>query len=69
MQRTPVTSSNIRSIGYDSTSETLEVEFTSGDVYQYAGVHVNEYEGVLRATSKGTYLNARIKDRYSCTKL
>ena len=35
MIRQPVSSSNIRSIGYDSMSSTLEIEFHSGGVYQY----------------------------------
>ena len=39
MIRQPVSSSNIRSIGYDSESNTLEIEFHSGGVYQYFGVH------------------------------
>lgn len=38
MIRQPVSSSNIRSIGYDSKSNTLEIEFHSGGVYQYFGV-------------------------------
>ncbi len=38
MDRTSVTSSNIRSIGYDPRSKILEVEFTSGDIYQYFNI-------------------------------
>lgn len=69
MDRTAVTSSNIRSIGYDPASSTLEVEFNNGAVYQYAGVPQAEYDGLMRASSHGTYLNANIKPRYSYTKL
>ena len=36
MDRTPVVSSNINSIGYDASSSVLEVEFRSG-LYQYFG--------------------------------
>lgn len=43
MLRDPVSSSNIASIGYDPGSETLEIEFTNGSIYQYfnvpAGLH------------------------------
>lgn len=38
MNRKSVTSSNIASIGYDETSETLEIEFKNGGVYQYFDV-------------------------------
>jgi len=34
MHRTPVTSTNIRSIGYDGQTATLEVEFVSGNIKQ-----------------------------------
>ena len=69
MERTPVTSTNIQSIGYDLSSQTLEVEFNSGAVYQYTNVPPGEYEGLMGAGSKGSYLNMNIKGRYSCTKL
>ena len=38
MDRTPVQSSNIRSVGYDPASRTLEVEFHSSGLYQYSSV-------------------------------
>lgn len=69
MERTPVSSSNISSIGYDADSQTLEVEFTNGSVYQYLGVPVHEHEGIMNADSKGKYLHANIKNSYSCVKL
>jgi hypothetical protein len=38
MQRTRVSSSSIVSIGYDASSQVLEVQFRSGSVYQYSDV-------------------------------
>lgn len=64
MQRQPVRSSNIRSIGYDETSRTLEIEFTSGDVYQYFDVPQREHQALMQASSHGSYLNKNIKDKY-----
>ena len=64
MERISVRSSNIRSVGYETSSETLEVEFTSGSVYQYFDVPENEYNGLMNARSKGKYLNQNIKDHY-----
>ncbi len=69
MERTSITSTNIRAVGYDADSQTLEVEFNDGSVYQYAGVPVGEYEGLMNADSKGKYHNANIKKRYSYVKL
>ena len=64
LDRISVQSSNIRSVGYEAISETLEVEFTSGNIYQYFGVPESEYEGLMNAGSKGRYLNQNIKDCY-----
>jgi len=68
MERIQVKSSNIASIGYDEASSILEVEFNSGDVYQYYDVPKGEYEGMMAADSHGKYLNTAIKKggyRYS----
>ena len=69
MERDEVSSSNISSIGYDLDSRTLEVEFTDGSVYQYSGVSSGEYDGLMNAESKGKFLNANIKGRYSYVRL
>jgi len=69
MDRIPVKSSNIRSVGYDEDSSVLEIEFNSGMVYQYLNVPENEYEGLMNAASKGRYLNRNIKGRYQDIKV
>jgi KTSC domain len=69
MERTPVNSSNIVAIGYDADSQTLEVEYTSGAVYQYSSVPAGEHEGFMNADSKGKYYHANIKNRYQFVKL
>jgi len=69
MHRTPVTSSNIRSIGYDQPSAVLEVEFTLGDVYQYFDVPDHLYHGLMSASSKGQFLNDNIKYGYRYQKV
>jgi hypothetical protein len=68
MERITVQSSNIISIGYDSTSSTLEVEFTSSGVYQYFGVPENVYQDLMNASSKGKYFAQNIKNVYPCGK-
>ena len=69
MERTPVSSSDIRAIGYDNESQTLEVEFINGSVYQYAGVPPGEHDAIMNADSKGRYLHENVKRRYSYVKL
>lgn len=64
MNKTPVTSSNVASIGYDSNSMTLEVEFLNGSIYQYFDVPEVEYLNLISAESVGRYLNQNIKNNY-----
>lgn len=61
MNRIPVVSSNLRSVGYDETSGTLEVEFHGGRIYQYFDVPASIYHGLMAADSHGTYLDLCVK--------
>jgi hypothetical protein len=56
-----VDSTNLRSVGYDAEQQILEVEFTSGSVYQYFNVPVAVYEALMSASSKDTYHSQWIK--------
>jgi hypothetical protein len=69
MDRVSVTSSNLRSVGYDADTSTLEIEFNSGEVYQYQGVPEGEYDALLNAGSHGSYFAGNIKNRYSFFKV
>lgn len=70
MQRTPVSSSNLRSVGYDPTTHTLEIEFLNGGLYSYAGVPASVHAGLMAASSHGSYFDAHIKKAgYRFTKL
>ena len=64
MQRQPVASSNLRSVGYDREAHVLEIEFHGGRVYRYLGVPEGVYAELMSAGSKGTYFSTFIKDRY-----
>jgi len=69
MDRKPVTSSNLLSVGYDSASNILEIEFKDGGVYHYSGVPENTYTGIMNAPSKGIYLNQHVKGRHQYKKV
>lgn len=68
MEREPVNSSNLVSVGYDPASETLEVEFKSG-VYQYYNLPQFMYDQLMQAPSIGIFFNANIKNAYACSKV
>jgi hypothetical protein len=61
MERLPVQSSNLVSVGYDPETLTLEIEFHNGGIYQYIGVPPEIYEGLISAGSKGTFFHQFIK--------
>jgi hypothetical protein len=53
MLRPRLKSSNLESVGYDTETMTLEVEFKSRAVYQHYAVPAAVYAGLMRACSKG----------------
>jgi hypothetical protein len=69
MERSPVSSSNIESVGYDADSSTLEVEFKKGGVYQYYDVPGHVYEDFISAESLGSYLHHSIKGVFSVSRV
>ena len=69
MIRQFVSSSNIASIGYEFASQTLEVQFHNGAVYQYYEVPEKIYAAFLMAPSKGKYHCQRIKSAFRYLKI
>jgi len=69
MNRIPVSSSNLSSVGYDPISHILEVEFHGGRIYQYFSVPGSVYQGLLSASSHGRFFHANMRDAYPCTRV
>jgi hypothetical protein len=69
MERKPVTSSNIASIGYDENTSTLEIEFLNNSIYQYFDVPQQIYQGLIQADSHGQFLAQNIKGVYRYSKV
>ncbi len=65
MVRVAVESSTMVSVGYEGKSRILEIEFTSGAVYQYLDVPAAVHKELMRAESKGRYFNGEIRDGYN----
>jgi len=62
MQRTMVKSSNIISIGWEN--DTLEVEFSSGQVYTYFNVPQTHFKALMDSPSKGKFFASQIKPHF-----
>lgn len=69
MNRIPVVSSNIASVRYYPETQTFEVEFQNGAVYQYFDVPQGVYDAFMNTESKGRFLNSNIKGVYRYAKL
>jgi hypothetical protein len=64
MNAIAVESSTLATIGYDSTRELLQLEFSSRTFYQYFGVPATVHEGLMYAPSKGSYFNQNIRGKF-----
>ena len=69
MKREPVESSTLKSVGYSRKEKTLQLEFTSGEVYEYFQVPEKLHLELMTAASPGSYFNQQIKDRYDFSRL
>ncbi|HWD39974.1 MAG TPA: KTSC domain-containing protein [Fimbriimonas sp.] len=69
MKHEPVSSSILRSVGYDERLGILEVEFYNGSLYRYAAVPPHVHEALMSAPSKGAFMNTRIRDQYLTVKV
>jgi hypothetical protein len=64
MRRDPVTSSTLRSIGYDADTAIMEVEFANGGIYRFFAIPSSLHRRLLSAESKGTFFHLNIRDRF-----
>jgi hypothetical protein len=64
MNRQVVSSSNVLTVGYDAATATMEVEFTSGAIYQYFDVPQAVHEAVVGSASVGLTLNQMVKGQF-----
>jgi KTSC domain len=69
MDRQPVQSCNLKSVGYDNNLKNLEIEFHSGLIYQYQNVPSHIFASLLSAPSTGTFFTDKIKNRYRSKRL
>lgn len=64
MDMTPVVSSNVVSVGYDPTTNTIAITFKGGEgpdkTYEYADISPETYQALLQASSKGKFIKGNI---------
>lgn len=60
----PVESSNVKSIGYQTDSRNMRVQFKSGGLYQFSGMSPRRYKSFESAPSKGKHFAKKIRGQY-----
>ncbi|MFY9301000.1 MAG: KTSC domain-containing protein [Candidatus Nitrosotenuis sp.] len=70
MERVRVDSGDIRVIGYDESTQILEIGFQQGGTYRYFGISKKIYDGLMKyALSHDQYYTRYIKNRYRHEKI
>ncbi len=57
IHRVAVSSSAVRSVGYDEQRQILEIEFPNRAVYRYYDVPPNVHRGLMAADAHGRYFH------------
>lgn len=68
MTMVPVSSTNLRAVGYDPSTQTLRIEFHNA-TYDYYNVPSAVHSGLMNAPSKGQYHHQYIKNNYRYNKI
>jgi hypothetical protein len=64
MKRERVQSSMIASLGHETKTSTLEIEFNSGAIWRYYDVSERTYHDMMNSGSHGQFFLSDIKDEY-----
>ena len=64
-----VNSKGIRWIRYDEHTRTLDVAYTNSGEYRYFDVGPEVYAWLVRAESKGKFVNRLVKEKYRYERL
>lgn len=62
-------SSMITSTAYQPHTETLELVFCNGGIYEYHQIEQEVYQQLMTSSSVGEYFNEYIRMRYPYTKV
>ena len=65
LERQPVKSRILRSVGYDDSTKILEIEFHTGLVYQYSGVSPKVYKDLMHSGAEiGKYFSEKVRPKF-----
>jgi hypothetical protein len=65
MERKRLNSSKLRSAGYDERAQTLEIEFTNGQLLQFLRVSHETFRRLMSAPNPAAYYEDNIAEDYT----
>ena len=69
MDRKKVSSSSIRSVGYDERNRVLEVEFSDGRITQFSGVSAEVHRRLMSAPSIVSYFRDNVEESFTAKQI
>jgi hypothetical protein len=69
MERKSVSSSSIRSVGFDERNRVLEVEFSDGRIIQYSGVSAEVHRRLMSAPSIVSYFRDNVEESFTAKRV
>jgi hypothetical protein len=64
-----IQSSNLKMASYNTETETLDITFNNGSIYQYNKVPWNVFTKFRLSESQGKFFNEHIGKKYTYTKI
>jgi hypothetical protein len=64
LERQPVKSRILRSVGYDESIKILEIEFQNGLAYQFTGVPPKVFADLMHSGEIGKYFSEKIRPKF-----
>lgn len=69
LQRQPVRSRILRSVGYDEVTKILELEFQTGVIYHYLRVPHKIYQNLVKSDEAGKYFTEKIRPQFQAKRV
>lgn len=69
MERKRVNSGQIKSVGYEASSQTLEIEFNSGSIMQYSRVSPEVHRRFLAAPTMASFFRDNIEESFTAKRI
>jgi hypothetical protein len=64
LERQPVKSRILRSVGYDDAAKILEIEFQNGLIYQFLDVPLKVHADLMHSGEIGKYFSEKVRPRF-----